>query len=214
MALEATDVVLPLTRCRFLHSADGLLMNCRFCEVLMWGQEDNAPMDCRQCSSFLACRKCYARMEAEQTWCACGLPITSQSYGLARTIIEHQKSLNVYCQHKDLGCNWRGGVDKQQEHLTKCAPLLLKHAREELEDMRVELDMRVEQAEQTTERNIRLIKEVKRLRDKLRKISALCDDGPGKKKRRREDEAGDFEEGCATQKTAPESPCYSPASPI
>ena len=210
MALEGA-----VTRCRFLNSSDGLLINCRFCDVLMLGEKDSAPMDCRQCSSFLACRKCYNRMESERTRCACGLQINSQSYGLARSIIQQQKSLNVYCQHKDLGCNWRGSVEKQQEHFLKCAPLLLKHVREELEDMHAERAFLVSQSEQTAERNTRLIKEVQRLRKRLGKISALCDDGPGKK-RRRVDEAGDFEEGCATQLTAPPlpgSPFYSPASP-
>ena len=90
-------------------------MNCRFCEVLMWGQKDSAPMDCRQCSSFLACRKCYNRMESERTRCACGLQINSQSYGLARSLIEQQKSLHIYCQHKQLGCNWTGAAEEQQD---------------------------------------------------------------------------------------------------
>ena len=110
MALEGA-----VTRCRFLHSSDGLLINCRFCDVLMWGEDDNAPMDCRKCSSFLACRKCYNRMESERTRCACGLQINSQSYGLARSLIEQQKSLHIYCQHKQLGCNWTGCAEQQQD---------------------------------------------------------------------------------------------------
>ena len=207
MALEGA-----VTRCRFLNSSDGLLINCRFCDSLMWGEDDNAPMDCRRCSSFLACRKCYKRMESERTRCACGLQINGQSYGLARSLIEQQKSLHIYCQHKQLGCNWTGAADEQQEHFkNKCAPLLLKRARHDLENLHVEREILLS-------RNTRLIKEVQRLRKKLCKISSVCDDdGPVKKRKKGNESATrltELDSSCySLHSPAPESPCYIPRSP-
>ena len=106
-------------------------------------------------------------------------------------------------------------MEKQEDHFKKCAPLLLKRALEDLECMDAQRALLHAQSEQTAERNRQLTNEVEGLRKRLEKISALCGEGNGRKKRRRKEE-GDFQDGCETQLTAPrspDSPFYSPPSP-
>ena len=76
-------------------------------------------------------------------------------------------------------------MSPQQEHFKECAPLLLKQARKDLENMYVERAILLCQHEQAVESNARLVKEVERLRKKLWNISSMCaDDGPIKKRKK------------------------------
>ena len=108
-------------------------------------------------------------------------------------------------------------VSPQQEHFKKCAPLLLKQARKDLEYMYVERAILLSQHEQAVESNARLIKEVQRLRKKLCKISSVCDDddGPGKKRKKVNENATRMIEldssSYSPHSPAPESPCYFPS---
>ena len=109
-------------------------------------------------------------------------------------------------------------MSPQQEHFKECAPLLLKQARKDLENMYVERAILLCQHEQAVESNARLIKEVERLRKRLWKISSMCDDddGPGKKKRKKGNESAtrltELDSSCySPHSPAPESPCYFPS---